>query len=163
MNHPLTILGSLILLLVCFSAVSVAQRPGSEEMNRTAAYDPALAKQLGADGYGMRHYVFALLKKGPNRNHDSVTAAQIQKGHLENIGRLAKEGKLLLAGPFLDDGDVRGIFVFNVTSVEEARELAETDPAIHAGRLAVELHPWYGSAAVMEINGIHSKISRNQP
>ena len=89
----------------------------------------------------MRHYMFAWLRRGPNRDHDSATVSQIQKGHLENIGRLAKEGKLLLAGPFLDDGDVRGIFVCNVSSGEEGRKLTETDPAIQAGRLAAKLHP----------------------
>ncbi|WP_157593110.1 YciI family protein [Rufibacter tibetensis] len=53
---------------------------------------------------------------------------------------MAADGKLTLAGPFLDNGDVRGIFIFNVNTIEEA----EVDPAVKAGRLIMESHPWYG-------------------
>ena len=66
----------------------------------------------------------------------------IQKAHMENIGRLAATKKLVVAGPFGDDGKLRGIFVFRVGSLEEARILADTDPAVKAGRLALVLHPW---------------------
>jgi hypothetical protein len=66
----------------------------------------------------------------------------------------------LLAGPFLDDGELRGIYVFNVETVEEAKKLTETDPLIKSGGLIMELHPWYGSAAVMKIGEIHKKIQK---
>lgn len=66
----------------------------------------------------------------------------IQKAHLENINRLAEMKKLVVAGPFGDNGKLRGIFVFKVGSLEEARLLAETDPAVKAGRLALIIHPW---------------------
>ena len=66
----------------------------------------------------------------------------IQKAHLENINRLAEMKKLVVAGPFGGTGKLRGIFVFRVGSLEEARALAETDPAVKAGRLALILHPW---------------------
>lgn len=116
-----------------------------------AGYDSVLAKRLNADEYGMKKYVVAFLKRGPNRNQDSAAAANLQRAHLENIGRMANEGTLVLAGPFLDNGEIRGIYVFNVETIEEARALIESDPAIKAGRLVMELHPWYGSAAVQEI------------
>ena len=67
---------------------------------------------------------------------------EIQKAHLANIGRLAEMKKLVVAGPFGDDGNLRGIFVFKVGSLEEARTLTLTDPAVQAGRLALDLHPW---------------------
>jgi uncharacterized protein len=68
--------------------------------------------------------------------------AEIQKGHMANIQRLADMKKLVVAGPFGDDGRLRGIFVFRVDSLDEARALTLTDPAVQAGRLALELHPW---------------------
>jgi uncharacterized protein YciI len=108
----------------------------------------------------MKVYVMAFLKKGPNRNQDSVEAARLQAAHLANIHRMAGEGFLVLAGPFMDDGDLRGIYVFNVSTVEEARALTVTDPAVKAGRLAMELHPWYGSAALMEVNRIHNTLQQ---
>ncbi len=125
-------------------------------------FDSAFAAQLGADPYGMRLYVLAFLKKGPNRDQDSLTAANLQKAHLENIGRMAKAGKLVVAGPFLDDGDVRGIYVFNVATVEEARALTETDPAIQAGRLTMELHPWYCSAILPLIGPLHQRLQQKK-
>lgn len=125
-------------------------------------YDAELAQSVGADDYGMRQYVMAFLKAGPNRSQDSLEAAQLQRAHLDNIGRLAEEGKLSLAGPFLDDGEVRGIYIFNVSTIEEAKALTETDPAIQQGRLVMELHPWYGSAALMKVNEIHKRLGKEE-
>ena len=70
------------------------------------------------------------------------TTEEIQKGHMANINRLAEMKKLVVAGPFGDNGRLRGIFVFRVASVEEAKVLTATDPAIQAGRLAMEIHAW---------------------
>jgi uncharacterized protein YciI len=130
------------------------------ELKEISEYDAKLANKYGADDYGMKKYVMAYLKRGPNRDQDSATRAQLQRAHLDNIGKMAEEGKLVLAGPFLDDGDIRGIYIFNVETVEEAEALTNTDPAIQAGSLVMELHPWYGSAAIMEINNLHKKISK---
>jgi uncharacterized protein YciI len=90
----------------------------------------------------LKPYFFVILKKGPTRDQDSVTAAKIQKKHLENINKLAASGKLIVAGPFLDDGDMRGIFIFDSGSEEEVRKMVENDPAVKAGRLSYEIHPW---------------------
>jgi uncharacterized protein YciI len=125
-------------------------------------YDEALAKKLKADDMGMRKYVMAFLKRGPNRAKDAAEAKTIQAGHMANIGRMAKEGKLVVAGPFMDNGELRGIYIFNVESVAEAEELTKTDPAIQAGTLVMELHPWYGSAAMQEVNGIHNRIAKKK-
>ena len=92
-------------------------------------YDAALAAKTGADEYGMKAYVIAFLKKGPNRNQDSTTAANLQAAHLKNIGRMANEGKLVVAGPFLDDdNEIRGIYIFNVATIEEAKSLPKPIP-----------------------------------
>lgn len=150
-----------------FLSVSCAEPDVMESESQVTesanSYDADLAEELGADDYGMRQYVIAFLKEGPNRDQDSTRTADLQRGHLENIRRLADEGKLVLAGPFMDRGELRGLYVFDVRTIEEARALTETDPAIQAGRLEMELRPWYGSAALMEINNIHSKISKPIP
>lgn len=125
-------------------------------------YDPALAKELGADQYGMKKYVLAFLKRGPNRDRSPEEAQALQRAHMDNIGKMAEAGKLILAGPFLDDGDIRGIYIFDVETVEEARTLTETDPAIQAGSLVMELHPWYGSAALLKLAEIYPKLSKEE-
>ncbi len=88
---------------------------------------------------------FGFLKQGPNRKQGDGNTPEIQelqKAHIANIQRLAKLGKLVVAGPFGDDGDLRGIFVFRVSSLQEAQELCSTDPMIKINRLVVELHSW---------------------
>jgi uncharacterized protein YciI len=93
----------------------------------------------------MNTLYFAFLKKGPNRKEgdgDTPEVQELQKAHIANIERLAKLGQIVAAGPFGDDGNLRGIFVFRVNSLEEAQALCDTDPMIKVGRLAVELHPW---------------------
>jgi uncharacterized protein YciI len=87
----------------------------------------------------------AFLKRGPNRkggDDETPEVQALQKAHIANINRLAGLKKLIVAGPFGDDGALRGIFVFRVDSLQEAQDLCATDPMIKIGRLAVELHPW---------------------
>ena len=84
-----------------------------------------------------------LLTRGAKWTPEKTPATEeLQKAHMANIQRLAQTKKLVVAGPFGDDGWLRGIFVFRVASLDEAKELAETDPAVKAGRLAIEMHPW---------------------
>ncbi|WP_223787542.1 YciI family protein [Marinicella meishanensis] len=124
-------------------------------------YDEALATELGADDYGMKMYVMALLKAGPKRPDDPEQARQLQAAHMANIKRLAEAGQLVLAGPYGDnDSGLKGIYVFAVGTVEEAKALTETDPAIQAGSLVMELIPWYGSAALMQVNVLSKKLAR---
>ena len=144
--------------LLAFTLIIVC----SSSTHKQAEQDAKLSEQLGADVYGMKQYVLAFLKSGPNRSQDSIEAALLQRAHLDNIIRLANEGKLVLAGPFLDDGTIRGIYIFNVTTVEEVKALTNSDPAIQEGRLVMELHPWYGSAALMKVNEIHKRIAKKE-
>ncbi len=143
----------LVTLLAGCGGAAKATAPASP-----GGYDAALATRLGADEYGMHAYVIAFLKAGPKRDQPEAEAQALMKAHLDNIGRMADEGVLVLAGPFLDDGPLRGIYVFKVATIEEARALTATDPAIQAGRLEMELHPWYGSAALPELHAIHQRL-----
>lgn len=144
------------LLVGCTSKVEPEAIPEETEV---MTFDSLRAQQLGADDYGMKSYVMAFLKTGPEK-YDSATTAELGMGHMKNIGRLAEEGKLVLAGPFMGDSIYRGIYVFDVKSIEEARELTMTDPAIKAGVFEIQLIPWYGSAALMEVNEIHEQIAK---
>ncbi|MBW1654755.1 YciI family protein [Flavobacterium quisquiliarum] len=126
-------------------------------------YDEKLAKSLNADEYGMKKYVFCLLKSGNNTTASKEERKKLFEGHMANIGKLAKEGKLALAGPFMEnDRNYRGIYIFNVETVEEAKKLVETDPAIKANLLEPELTPWYCSAALQEIPKMHDKIAKTK-
>ena len=153
--------------LICLSICILSFGPlWSQDEQKASPFDKpfnrSLAKEMNADEYGMRKYVMAFLKKGPNRPTDKEEAAKLQAAHMENIGRLAKEGKLALAGPFLDNGELRGIYIFNVETIEEAKTLTETDPAIQAGSLVMELHPWYGSAALGLVNKYHDQLAKKK-
>lgn len=155
----------LMFLLLSVALVGAcSNKPEETTMTTPSAieYDAVLAGKLGADEYGMRRYVMALLKAGPNRALDAETAERLQRAHLDNIGRLADAGKIALAGPFLDNGDLRGIYIFNVETVEEARQLTATDPAIKAGSLVMKLRPWYGSAALTQVYEVHKKLAKKK-
>ena len=130
---------------------------------KSSGHDAELASKLGADEYGMRRYVLAFLKAGPNRSQSEAEANELQRAHMANIKRMADEGKLAVAGPFLDGGELRGLYLFAVESIEEARKLTETDPAVKAGRLILELHAWYGSAALMQVSATHRRIAKVSP
>ena len=154
------LLGTILFISSCEPAIKVDISNKVEEKIEEMSYDSALAQELGADEYGMKKYVMSFLKTGPNQELDSVKAAEVQRAHLDNIFRLADDGKLALAGPFLDGGELRGVYIFNVETVEEAKALTETDPAIQAGRFVMELHPWYGSAAACMITEQHKRIAK---
>ncbi|HEU5162398.1 MAG TPA: YciI family protein [Thermoanaerobaculia bacterium] len=126
------------------------------------AYDAELAQRLGADERGMRMYVLCILKTGPNDAEiKGDQRKEIFAGHFANINRLADEGKLAVAGPFgKNDKSYRGLYIFNVATVEEAEALVVLDPAVKAGVFVADLTPWYGSAAVLVVNDTHKKIEK---
>jgi uncharacterized protein YciI len=98
--------------------------------------------------YEMTTYQVAFLKKGPAWTPgESPELKALQEAHMENIRRMGATGKLLIAGPFEADGDLRGMFIFRA-SPEEARALAEQDPAVRAGRLKLEWHSWFAAKNV---------------
>ncbi|WP_339866001.1 YciI family protein [uncultured Algoriphagus sp.] len=141
-----------LLLLICSIQFSLAQND---------AYDEELATEVDADEYGMRKYVIAFLYRGDRlEEYTEQQRTDIQTGHMANINRLAKEGKMVMAGPFFGNEELRGLFFFAVESLEEAEELTATDPAIKAGVLKMNLKEWYGSAALMLMSELHSKVAK---
>ena len=95
---------------------------------------------------GMKQYTLVLLRRAPNlQKLDAADAAELQKQHLANIRKMFDAGKLLVAGPVGDDGELRGIFIFQNCTETEIREMVKPDPLISRGRMLMELHPWYAS------------------
>lgn len=144
--------------LLIFASLTTAHRGYCQ--SSTVAYDSTLAKKLGADEYGMKKYVMVLLKTGtatglPKSKTDSLFA-----GHMQNINRLADAGKLVVAGPFFKNDKYRGIFILNADSLEEGKKLVESDPAVQAKLLDMDLLMWYGSAALAETLETHKKIEK---
>lgn len=125
--------------------------------------DAALAQRLGADELGMRRYVLVVLKTGPQRMAAGPQRDEMFRGHFANIRRLADAGQLALAGPFNGQDGWRGLYIFAVATVEEARALTETDPVLVNGEMVAEYHPWYGSAALLMVPETHARIARRQP
>ncbi|MFZ1699262.1 MAG: YciI family protein [Pyrinomonadaceae bacterium] len=143
--------------VVLFSAVGLAQK---EAPAAKPAFDAALAAKLGADELGMRSYVLVVLKTGPKRVPDGRERDEMFARHLANIRRLAAEGKMALAGPLDGVDGWRGLFIFAVADIEEAKKLVATDPVIIKGEMIAEYHKYYGSAALMMVNEINGKIAK---
>ena len=149
-----------LLLMMALSMVAPAHsaEPATPAEPRPA-YDAALAARLGADERGMRKYVLVILKTGPTRVPDGAGRDAMFAGHFANMKRLADAGKLAVAGPFgQDPAGWRGLYVFAVESIDEARALAETDPVVVQGEMVAEYHEWYGTAAMMLIPEWHERL-----
>lgn len=95
--------------------------------------------------YEMKTYYLVFLKKGPNRNQDSVTVKKLQEGHMTHLTKMAETGKMDIAGPVMAEMDLRGICIYNVATKEEAEKLVNEDPMVKAGRLTAEVIPWYSA------------------
>ena len=123
-------------------------------------YDDELAKEVGADEYGMKSYVLVILTTGDNTITNKQERDKAFAGHFSNMSKLAEEKKLVVAGPFVDAKPKRGLFVFNVTTLEEAEKLVNSDPAVKAGIFNYELYKVYSSAALMLVNDNHLMIQK---
>jgi uncharacterized protein YciI len=126
----------------------------------TPPFDAALAQRLGADEHGMRHYVMVILKSGPTPMPKGDKRTEMFKGHFANIQRLAADGKLAAAGPFDGVDGWRGMFIFAVEEIADAKALTATDPVIQSGEMVAEYHKLYSSAALMLINATHATIAK---
>jgi uncharacterized protein YciI len=134
----------------------------AQDKKAKVPYDEALAKKLGADNYGMKMYVLVILKSGTNTTETKAKTDSLFAGHITNMGKMVEMQKLVIAGPMgKNDKNYRGIFVLNTKSIEEAKQLLESDPAIKAKLLEPELYNWYGSAALAEYLPFHDKIQKS--
>ena len=148
-----------------FITIAFVTKAQNQENNLNPNYDRALAEKLGANDYGMKSYFFVILKTGENKTTDKDFINECFKGHMENIGKLVKENKLVVAGPISkNDNNYRGIFIFNnVKEKEELISLLMQDSAIKNKLLDYEIYTWFGSAALPEYLPFSDKIWRKNP
>ena len=146
--------------LLTLAATTVLAAAPAAAQQPPPPYDAELATRLGADERGMRRYVLVLLKTGPNRVPDGPERTAMFRGHFANMKRLADEGQLVLAGPLDGVDGWRGLFVFAVPSIDEARQLAATDPVLVKGEMVAEYHAYYGSAALMLVREVHDRLAK---
>ncbi|NCC46769.1 MAG: hypothetical protein EOM16_07015 [Bacteroidia bacterium] len=155
---------TLTFLMVLTSACN--QSPTDKKKTLSSQkYDQELAQKYGADEYGMKSYIFVILKTGPDTTSTKEQLNQLFRGHMDNIKNLSEQGKLVVAGPMTDKNEknYRGIFILNTNDMEEAHKMLMQDPAIAKGVFEAELYPWYGSAALPAYMDVHEKIARNNP
>ncbi len=100
----------------------------------------------GDTTYVKKQYFMGFLMRVPdNPELDSAESAEIQAAHLAYMSQNTKDGVLLMAGPFGDDGDMRGIVIYDVATKAEADSIINGDPAVKAGRLRIEVKPWWAA------------------
>lgn len=165
----------LLVLALCFMTTSCfiytkgqdgqPGKPGASGADAKPKFNQGLATSLGADKYGMKAYTIVMLTTGPTKIEDKAKMDELMKGHLGNIRKLADEGKIIIAGPFLEKNKetFRGMFIFNTKSKEEAEEWVNTDPAVKAGVFSYEIFPWYGSAALPLYLKHHAEVAQENP
>ncbi|MCX8532140.1 YciI family protein [Chryseobacterium luquanense] len=169
MMKNIFLLSGMIFTLVSCSVQTKAQngKPGKDGVssNSKTLFNQKLADSLGADQYGMKGYTIVMLTTGTAKIDDKDKKAELMKGHMENIGKLAKERKITVAGPFLEKNkeNYRGMFIFNTKSKEEAESWVKTDPAVAAGLFSYEIFSWYGSAALPLYLKHHDEIAKENP
>lgn len=141
-----------ILTLTFLVNIHLAFAQSNSSSSANPNYDKALAERLGGDAYGMKGYYLVILKTGANTTTDTAVINASFNGHMNNIYRLVAEHKLVVAGPLgKNKNSYRGIFILNnLKSMEEAKEILLTDPAIKNGLLDFDIFSWYGSAALPE-------------
>lgn len=131
------------ILSIASLAVACSNDPKTPEASATQPEKYDISKDSTVSAGEMKRYWLVLLQKGPNRNQDSISAEKIQAAHMANINRLAKEGKLVMAGPIGVDNDLRGIFLMNCADSTEVENFVRTDSAVITGRLIMKYYPWW--------------------
>ncbi|MCW9708414.1 YciI family protein [Fodinibius salsisoli] len=133
-------------IMMCSVGLLISVSAWAQEVDSSKATVPeTFEMESGDTTYVMQKYFMVFLKRGPERSQDEQEAATIQKKHLAYLNKMYEMGKTSITGPFGDDGEIRGIVIYNTATKEEALKLAKQDPAVQAGRLEVEIHPFWSA------------------
>ena len=138
----------LVFVFVMLAALNLGCIEKVERTSRVASDTSVVAEPH----YEMITYYLVMLRRGPNWTADiTPEIEELQKQHLAHINQMAGTGELALAGPFVEqfgDKALAGLFILKVESVQAAKELTESDPAVKAGRLVYEIYPWLGPSTL---------------
>lgn len=159
MKHKMIILCLLLFAIACNTEVTSAETEVQVDNSPSEKSIAQIKKELTQDGYQifdyvdektkdtvlMQQYFIAFLKRGELRSQSKTEADSLQKLHLGHLGKMYELGYADISGPFGDDGDIRGITIYNVPTFEMADSLANADPMVKAGRLEIEVHPWWAA------------------
>jgi uncharacterized protein YciI len=134
----------IVLLITCLVMVSACDHlKHNAEPKSTTSSNYDLQSDSTVYSKEMKRFWLVELRKGPNRNQDSLSRIKIQTAHLANITRLAKEGKIIMAGPIGVEDDLQGIFIMNCSDSTEVEKFVQTDTAVITGRLIMKYYPWW--------------------
>jgi uncharacterized protein YciI len=145
----------MVMVLLCCITISLFAQGDNPHYNK------ALADSLGADERGMKMYVLVIIKTGPKSDVTAAVRDSLMRGHMGFIGGMSDKGLLVMAGPLQkNEKEYRGIYIFNVKSIDEAKAMAGKDPSIQSGYFDVEMFGLYGSAALPMHVQYHSTIQK---
>jgi uncharacterized protein len=116
-----------------------------EELNAKGFQTFDYVDEKSKDTILMQQYFMAFLKSGPTRSQTKQEADSLQTLHLAHLSKMYELGYADISGPFGDNGDIRGITIYNVPTLKMADSLANSDPMVKAGRLIIEIHPWWAA------------------
>src|SRR5919204_3365146 len=103
---------------------------------------------------GLERFSFVLLRRGPKADEFSeAELEQLQEAHLTHLGEMTQRRLMAVAGPFSEQPDetLRGFCLYTV-ELDEARRLAESDPSVQAGRMAVDVFNWWTKKGELDAN-----------
>jgi uncharacterized protein YciI len=153
-------------------ALVILKAGSSDEAQKLASADPAVAGgrlkadvlafaapgnwfafQPRKDDAAIRHFVFGLLRAGPNAAAPAPADEldTLQSGHLGHLWTLREAGALVMGGPLTSPDARRGVVFLAVDSLDKARELTSADPMVRAGRFVVDLYRWFAADDVMKV------------
>ncbi len=135
----------LLALFILLSLTGFISQASAQDLEVDSLGFETFQMPEGDTVYIMKKYFIAFLKEGPIRDQSEEEAKKIQSAHLNHLNHMFEENKICISGPIGDDGDIRGVLIFNVPTMEEASRLVSEDPAVKAGRLVLELHPWWAA------------------
>jgi len=119
----------------------------------------AQEKKQAEPAHKMLEFQMALMKRGPNWTPPAKDAPEIQTKHVGYVQSLFESGKMMIAGRIRGDEELIAVYIFRTKSADEARAWLAEDPAVVAGHLVPELHPWWSEDVMKKLSAAPEKFT----